>query len=1075
MRILKMTAALALGVLMTAFGAAAQSLNPDLFEGMKARSIGPAGMSGRIAAIDVVQSDPNTIYVGAAIGGVWKSTDAGITWTPVFDDMDSSAIGAVAIFQPNPDIVWAGAGEGNVRNSVSVGRGIYKSVDGGVTWRKMGLERTERIYRIIPHPVDPDTVYVAAMGREWGENSERGVYKTTDGGTTWEKILYVNERTGAGELVVDPSNPDHLIAGMWEYRRWPWGFKSGGPGSGVYVTYDGGENWRKQSSADGLPQGELGRTTFAFAPSEPELVYALVEAKDSKLLRSTNGGESWSVVNDDTNIAPRPLYYQDIRVDPERPNRLYRLATNIHVSEDGGRTLSVLMPPLDVHVDNHALWINPKDGRHMIVGNDGGVAISRDRGKTWRFVRNLPLAQYYHIAVDDENPYNVYGGLQDNGAWKGPSESWNLEFPPYFKNYIRNSDWFMTTFGDGFDTIPDPRNSRMGYSMSQGGALVLWNQDTGETTDIRPSAPDGVRLRFNWNAGFAIDPFDPDTIYYGSQFVHKSTDRGRSWEIISEDLTTNDPARQNFDETGGLTPDTSTAENNTTIVAIAPSPLERGVIWIGTDDGRLHITRDGGESWTSLERALPRDAQGAWIEMIYPSPHDAGEAYISITDHRRSNWTPYLIKATNYGRRLQNIGGGIDGFIRSAVQDHVNPNLLFAGSEFGLHVSLNGGQEWFRWTAGVPVVPVKDIAIQRREDDLVIGTHGRAIFIIDDYSSLRDLAASDFSARFKVLDVTDAQQYQPKAANGELFPGTAEFRGETEPYGAVFTWIASGDDLPHPDKDAERARKLAQDAEAALGGDDAPPRPGKVKIEIMDASGEIIRTLEADPHQGVNRTVWNLNVENLDPYPDQTGPNARGPAGPQVPPGDYSARLSFGDIEETVQFRVLPDPRLDYSQEDYEAGFRERMELFETRRALREAVAETIKARSDIDILIKKAEEKASETPDAGDDGDEDNPYKAFVEQAKDARKALTELDELARPKRDQKGFVSTYNDAEPRLGGAMGNISSQLGRPTPAQLSRKRQAMALAEEAIAAIEAYLENDLPALRDSARELGLNLL
>ena len=1066
--------------------AAAQSLDPALFAGMKARSIGPAGMSGRVAAIDVVLSDPNTIYVGAAIGGVWKSTDSGVTWKPVFDEMDSSAIGSIAIFQPNPDIVWAGAGEGNVRNSVSVGRGIYKSLDGGRSWRKMGLARTERIYRIITHPTDPNIVYAAAMGREWGENPERGVYKTTDGGASWERILYVDERTGAGELAVDPSNPDHLIAGMWEYRRWPGGFKSGGPGSGVYVTYDGGANWRKQSPADGLPKGELGRSGFAFAQSDPEIVYALIEAKKSKLLRSENGGESWRVVNDDTNVAPRPLYYQDIRVDPERPNRLYRLSTPVHVSIDGGRSFSTLMTPLEVHVDNHALWINPRDGAHMIVGNDGGLAISRDRGGSWRFVRNLPLAQFYHVAVDDDNPYNVYGGLQDNGAWKGPSESWALEFPPFFKNYIRNGQWFMTTFGDGFDTVPDPRNSREGYSMSQGGSLVRWNQDTGERRDIRPSAPDGVRLRFNWNAGFALDPFDPDTIYYGSQFVHKSTDRGDSWEVISDDLTTNDPARQNLDETGGLTPDTSTAENNTTIVSIAPSPLERGVIWVGTDDGRLHITRDGGDSWASLERGLPRSAQGAWIEMIAPSPHDPGEAYISITDHRRSNWTPYLIRASNYGRRLQNIGAGVDGFVRSAVQDPVDEDLLFAGSEFGLFVSLDGGAGWFRWSAGVPVVPVKDLAIQTREDDLVIATHGRALYIIDDYSALRDLTPADFRARFKLLDVTDAQQYQPTPANGELFPGSGEFRGETEPYGAVFTWIASGDDLKHPDAAAERKRVLAQAALERTEGEDpdtddesGSDKAKKVSIEIIDAEGEVIRKLETIPHQGVNRAVWDLTIDRLDAYPDDQGENAQGPRGPQAPPGAYSARIHFEDAEASASFQVLADPRLDYTQADYESGFRERVEVFEAQRSLREAVAKTIRARADIDILIRKAEERATDMQeseaDAAPDEDTENPYKAFVEMAKEAKNSLAELDARARPKRDQKGFVSTYHVAEPRLAGALGNMSTQLGRPTAAQLSRKRQAMALADAVVADIDAYLRDELPALRDQARALELNLL
>jgi photosystem II stability/assembly factor-like uncharacterized protein len=429
---------------------ASAELDTDLLAGMKARSIGPAAMSGRIAAIDSVVSDPDIVYVGAATGGVWKSTNAGVSWSPIFDDQRVAAIGAVAIFQPNPDIVWVGTGEGNVRNSASVGNGIYKSMDGGKTWNHLGLDKTERIHRILLHPSNPNVAFVAAMGQEWGENPDRGVYKTEDGGKTWNKILYVNEKTGAADLAMDPSNPQKLIAAMWEYRRWPWFFKSGGPYSGLHITSNGGQSWEKLTEEDGLPKGDLGRIGVAFSSSNPSIVYALVEADKSAMLRSEDGGRKWKAMNEDSDVANRPFYYADIRVDPEYPNRVYDLQSLVRVSNDNGKTFEVLVPFRAVHPDHHAMWINPNDASHLILGNDGGIAISYDRGATWRFVENLPLAQFYHVNVDMDFPYNIYGGMQDNGSWRGPSRVWE-------NGGIRNQHWEEVGFGDGFDTSPHPK------------------------------------------------------------------------------------------------------------------------------------------------------------------------------------------------------------------------------------------------------------------------------------------------------------------------------------------------------------------------------------------------------------------------------------------------------------------------------------------------------------------------------------------------------------------------------------------------------------------------------------------
>ncbi len=760
----------------------------DLLQGLAVRTLGPAAVSGRISAIDAVADNPNHIVIGAASGGVWMSENGGLTWTPVFDDQPVASIGAVAINQQNPDIIWVGTGEGNVRNSTSVGSGVFKSIDGGKTWQSMGLEGTERINRIALHPGNPDIAYVAALGTLWGENVDRGIFKTTDGGKTWAKILYTDEKTGGTDVKLDPFNPDKLYAGMWQFRRWPYFFKSGGPGSGLYISWDGGQSWKRKTEEDGLPAGELGRITIAPSPAEKGRVYALVEAAKSAMVRSDDGGETWIRTNEDHDIAERPFYYTEVAADPANADRVYNIFTRLSVSIDGGKTFE-LNPVIDccapgntIHIDNHAFWINPNDPGNLILGNDGGIAISRDRGETWRFVRNLPLSQFYHVRVDNDLPYNIYGGLQDNGSWRGPSEVWE-------NAGIRNLHWQEVGFGDGFDTVPDPENSRRGYVMSQGGMLTAWNLDTGEQRLIRP-APHGpdVDLRFNWNAAIAQDPFDPATIYYGSQFVHKSTDRGTTWTVISGDLTSNNADWQTFRESGGLTPDVTAAENYTTIVSIAPSPVEAGTLWVGTDDGRVHVTRDGGKSWSRVDERARGVPAGSWVPMIAPSPHDAGTAFIVFDNHRHSDMGTYVYRAENYGREWKSLAtDALSGYALSILQDHVDPDLLFLGTEFGLFISTNGGADWVKFDAGLPTVSVMDMAIQERENDLVLGTHGRSIFILDDYSALRGLDESSFTRRLAILSASKGQQYAASETPSTRFTGSGEFRAENKPYGVMIT------------------------------------------------------------------------------------------------------------------------------------------------------------------------------------------------------------------------------------------------------------------------------------------------
>jgi photosystem II stability/assembly factor-like uncharacterized protein len=857
----------------------AQEAAPDYFHAMEARSIGPAGMSGRIAAIAAVESDPNIVFVGAATGGVWKSINGGQSWTSLFDEQRVLGIGSVAVFQASPDIVWVGTGEGNPRNSAGVGAGIYKSMDGGHSWQFLGLEDSERIHRIVLHPTDPDIAYAGVMGPAWSDGEERGVYRTTDGGKSWERVLYANKKTGVGDLVMDPSNPNKLIAGMWHFRRWPWFFESGGPGSGLHITYDGGDSWSELTAADGLPEGELGRIGLSFSQGDPSTVFALVEAAESALLRSDDGGRSWRTVNVDPGVANRPFYYADIFVDPQNELRLFNLNSRVMLSEDGGRSFQEIAQ--GVHSDFHALWIDPNDSRFMYLGSDGGVYVTRDRGDHWRMIDNLPVGQFYHIAVDMEVPFNIYGGMQDNGSWRGPSDLWE-------NGGIRNYHWKEVGFGDGFGTFIDPTDPDVGYSMSQGGGLVRFDLRTGERKGIRPWAPDEVDLRFNWNAPIATDPFDSGTIYYGSQFVHKSTTGGESWEIISSDLTTNDPEKQKQDESGGITRDATGAENHTTLVTIAPSAVEEELIWVGTDDGRVHLTRSGGGHWEDVGQRIGGVPDGSWVPHIEASKHHGGTAYVVFEDHRRGNWKPYIYRTENYGEDWDNLADEdeIWGFVHTVEEDPVTPNLLFAGTEFGLYVSLNRGRDWMHWTQGLPPAPIHSMVIHPRDHDLVIGTHGRAIQILDDIRPLRELAIDPTLRNTPVhlFSPPDAYLRGVSAVDGYHFAGDAMFQGETRPLGALFTY------------------SLGVDSEDQI-----------TTIEILNSAGDVVRTLEGPGSAGMHRLTWDLREETPE-MPELAGGGRRfRVSGPEVLPGSYLIRISAGGASSNGDLEVLPDPRVEIS------------------------------------------------------------------------------------------------------------------------------------------------------------------
>ncbi|HWI90411.1 MAG TPA: hypothetical protein VNT20_04010 [Flavisolibacter sp.] len=877
------------------FSLHAQNISLDQLKNFKLRNIGPAGMSGRISAIDVVNNDQDTWYVGAASGGVWKTTNAGATWTSVFDEQATLNIGSIAIQQSNPSVVWVGTGEGNPRNSLNLGDGIFKSLDAGKTWKRMGLEKTHNIHRIIIDPNNPNIVYAAAIGNPYAEHPERGVYKTIDGGETWNLILHTNDTSGCAELVMDPSNPNKLIANMWQHRRTPWSFKSGGPGSGLYITVDGGKSWKKLGKDDGLPVGELGRIGLAFAPSMPLRVYAMVEATKNGLYKSEDGGFKWELVTSEPAIVTnRPFYFQDIRVDTKNENRLYSIHDIVEVSEDGGKTFRTMLPYGGIHPDHHAWWISPTDPNFILDGNDGGMGISRDRGRSWNFNENLPVGQFYHINVDNALPYNVMGGLQDNGSWVGPAYTWT-------NGGLRNYFWSNIGGGDGFDAMPDADNPDWVYSQSQQGTLQRYNYKTGERWFIKPPELDTAqKLRFNWNSGIAQDPFDHNTIYFGSQFVHKSTDKGASWQIISPDLTTNDPIKIDQSNNGGLTLDITGAENFCTILTIEPSAKDRNVIWVGTDDGNIQLTKDGGKTWSNFRGKIPGMPVGAWVPQIKASRYNAGEVFVVTNDYRRGDFKPYIFRTTDFGKTWTNMlaNKSIDGYALCVLQDPVEPNLIFVGSEHGLWVSFDNGNSFQHWkNDNFPAVSTFDLAEQEREGDLVVATFGRAVWVLDDIRPLRKIAAGNgkmFSKRLTLFETPTAYQASYNSPAGY----------EWSTYGL---W------------DAENRRRGAEVSYFITPTKDSSKKMDSLQVRIYNDKNELIRNLKWKADTGFNRQWWGMEERGFrQPGQTRTGGgrfasagSGAEPGGLQVFPGTYKVVLTYGKESDSTSVTIKDDPRLN--------------------------------------------------------------------------------------------------------------------------------------------------------------------
>ena len=942
---------LSLLIIIFCLSSSAQEFSMELLKNKTPRNIGPGGMSGRVTSIDVVHSNPDIMYSGTASGGLWKSTSGGIKWTPIFENEATASIGAIAIQQSNPSVIWVGTGEGNPRNSLNGGYGIYKSLDGGKNWLLMGLEKTRHIHRIIIHPTNPDIVYAAAIGSPWGKHKERGVYKTINGGKTWSKILYTNPKSGAADLVMDPQNPNKLIAAMWEHKRDPWFFNSGGEGSGMYITYDGGETWKQKTSLEGLPEGELGRIGIAIAQNKPEIIYALIEAKKNGLYKSMDGGDTWKLMNENMDeIGNRPFYYAEIYVDPQNENRLFSIFTYVNVSEDGGKSFNQLMPAYGVsngiHPDHHAWWIHPNNGNFMIDGNDGGMNITKDGGNTWRFIGNLPVAQFYHINVDNEIPYNIYGGMQDNGSWRGPAYVWRSQG-------IRNSYWQEISFGDGFDVIPDKDDSRYGWTMSQQGFVSRYDWKTGNNYSVRPTHPNSeISLRFNWNAAINIDPKENNTIYFGSQFVHKSIDKGETWSIISPDLTTNNPKKLNQHNSGGLTIDATGAENHCTILVIEPSEVESDMLWVGTDDGRVHYTQNGGQDWTEVTNNIKELPQGSWIPQIKASKSVKGEALLVANDYRRFNYTPYVFRTKNYGKTWERIvdASDVTSYTLSIVEDPKEPNLLFLGTDDGLYISIDKGDKWTKWVEGFPTVSVKDLIIHPREHDLIIGTFGRSAWVLDDIRPLRAIARDKELLKNNIYLFTPPTAYQAayQQPTGSRFGGDALFNGKNRGSGAKFSFYLNRNEIAK-----ENVKKIKSKTKDSLIKWDS------IVLKIYDGD-LLIRTLKKKtPKQnGIHTWTWYMDEKGSQSPSKKLRELKSEPSGVPVLAGNYTAVLNYGDQVSKNRITIENDPRIKKNKEASLEIYETLKEMESIKKVTANAVKQLVESKKIASIFIDRLSEE---------------------------------------------------------------------------------------------------------------------
>ena len=902
-------------------GAMAQEarLTEGLFKSLPFRAIGPAIMGGRIDDFAVVESNPHTIYAATASGGLWRTTNNGVTWDPLFDAESHSSIGDVTIAPSNPEIVWVGTGEANNRQSSSWGNGVYKSVDGGKTWTNMGLRDSHHIGRIVIHPTNPDIVYVAAAGRLWGPNRERGLFKTTDGGKTWTNTKFINEDTGFIDVAMDPQEPETLYAAAYQRRRTPYGFNGGGPGSGLYKTTDGGASWVRLGG--GLPEGDAGRIGIDIYRKDPKIVYVVYEHAQGGVFRSEDRGATWKKMND---INPRPMYYSQIRIDPQNDQRIYVLGASMYISDNGGKTLSNAGVFWRIHGDYHAMWINPANSNHMILGSDGGIHFSYDKTRTWDYVNTIPLGQFYEVGFDFRRPYWVYGGLQDNGSWGAPSATLNVTGPS-------NDEWVRVGGGDGFYTQVDPKDPNTIYTEWQNGNIQRLDLVTTEAKNIRPQPPEGSaeKYRFDWNSPIHISVHDNRRIYLGGNRLFISNNRGDSWELVTPDLTKN--IDRDKIEIMGTLPKLSAHDGQETfghITTIAESPVTAGVLWVGTDDGNVQVSRDGGKTWKNVVDRIARIAGGApkntYVTRVIASAASAGRAYVTVDGHRNDDFRPYVFVTEDFGETWRAITNNLP-HPANVIREHPrNPELLFVGTEFGLWVSFNRGAVWRQMKNNLPTVPVDDIAIHPRENDLIVGTHGRSIWILDDLSPLEQMTEAIAGTEAHLLAPRPAVMWRLNFHKGNT--GNKTFIANNPPAGAILHYYLR-----------ERAKE-------------------KVRLTVHDKAGAMLAEVPMIKNEiGLHRVAWDLRHQP--PYAlAQTAPGTghamAGARGPRVLPGEYVLRLSIDGKDVASQpLRVEEDPRIRIAPADAEARLQALLALNRLQRGGNDALRSLVALRKEATTL----------------------------------------------------------------------------------------------------------------------------
>jgi photosystem II stability/assembly factor-like uncharacterized protein len=1068
-------------LLFSPLAAFAQAPSPErpavaaVFDGLKLRSIGPAIASGRIAAFAVHPGDASRYYVAVASGGVWKTTNAGTTWSPIFDNEGSFSIGAIALDPKNPDVVWVGTGENNSQRSVSYGDGVYRSDDGGKSWKNVGLKNSEHIGRILIDPRNSDVVYVAAQGPLWSAGGDRGLFKSVDRGKTWKKVLSISENTGVTDVVLDPRDPDVLIAATYQRRRHVWTLIDGGPESAIYKSTDAGGNWRKLKT--GLPTEELGRISLAISASKPDVVYAGIESIDKKggVFRSLDRGETWERRNEFDQGA---MYFAGVAVDPKNADRIYVMGVYMQVSDDGGKTLRRLGQKWR-HVDDHVIWVNPRDNRHYRAGCDGGIYESFDQGANWTFMANLPVTQFYDVGVDESGPfYHVYGGTQDNNTLGGPSRTRSV-------HGITNADWFVTLGGDGFHCKVDPKDANTVYSTLQYGVLSRFERRTGQSTIIQPQEGKGEPpLRWNWDSPLIISPHKHTRLYFAANRLFKSEDRGDSWTPVSGDLT-RQIDRDKLKIMGKLWGPDAVAKHQSTsfygnCLGLSESPKKEGLIYIGTDDGLVQVTEDGGRSWRKIDK-FPGVPDQTYVTRLLASQHTSETVYLAFDNHKNGDFAPYLLKSADAGRTWTSIRGDLParGSVLAIAEDHVNPDLLFAGTEFGLFFTIDSGKKWLRLKGGLPTIAVKDIAIQRQMNDLVVGTFGRGIYILDDYSPLRELTPETLKRDAVLCPVRDALQYIPTrqyGMRGKAFQGAAFYNADNPLYGATFTYF-----LKDTIKTQKQQRRDAE-KEAAKRGDTAPyPTKDALRAEaeeeaptilltVSDAAGKPLRTLTGPAKKGLHRVAWDLR----EPAPILPKPPAKeededlfaaGPRGPLVLPGACRVTLSkrvggkVTPLGEPHEFKVVLEGP-DASRMD------DRKQLHDFQQKvlrLQRAVSGTLEAANELTTRLERIKRALDQTPAV------DAKWKAF---ARDLEKRNREI--LHALRGDVALRARDYNtppSISERVGYIVGSHRNSLARPTQTQRDAFEIASAAFGGTLGRLRTLIETDLRRLQEAMDEAG----